>query len=65
MFNYIMTDKSVTYQPKHRALVDWVGGPDGKNTWLRITTYGPSAARSFLHDPEPNIFRTGPTKLGQ
>ena len=57
MFNYIMSDE------QNRNTVHLL--IDGKNIWFGIMTYGPSAARSFLHDPEPNIFRTNPTKLGQ
>ena len=32
---------------------------------LGVMIYGPSAARSLFHDPEPNIFPTDPTKFGQ
>ena len=37
-------------------LLDWVGGPDGKIFGSEVMTYGPSTARSVLHDREPNIF---------
>ena len=50
MFNYIMTDKSVTYETEILCTY-----------WLS----GRGAARSFLHDPELNIFPTGPTKFCQ
>ena len=49
MFNYIMTDKSVTYETEILWTYWVVGG----------------AARSFLHDRELNIFPTGPTKFCQ
>ena len=65
MFNCITSDKSVTYKTEILCTC-WSSGRAGrKNTWLGIMTYGPNAARSFLHDSEPDIFRTGPTKFGQ
>ena len=60
-----MSDKSVTYKTEILCTWSLSGSAGRKNTWLGIMTDGSSEARSFLHDSEPNIIRTGPTKLGQ
>ena len=65
MFNYIMSDKSVTYKTEILCSY-WLSGRTGRKIiWLGVMIYGPSAARSLFHDPEPNIFPTDPTKFGQ
>ena len=45
MFNYIISDNSVTYKTQILC-THWLSG--------RVLTYGPSAARSLLHEREPN-----------
>ena len=63
MFNYIISDKSVTYKTEILSNYLLSGRAGRKNIWLRHVTYGPSA--SLLHDRETNIFPTGLTKFGQ
>ena len=50
MFNYIISDKSVTYKTEILSNYLLSGRAGRKNIWLRHVTYGPSA--SLLHDRE-------------
>ena len=65
MFNYMMSDKSVTYKTEILCSYRLSGRTGRKIIGFGVMIYGPSAARSLLHDPEPNIFPTDPTKFGQ
>ena len=55
MFNYIISDKNCDVQNRNTGdlLIEWKGRT-GTNTWLGVMSYGPSAAKSLLHEWEPN-----------
>ena len=55
MFNYIISDKNCDVQNRNTGdlLIEWKGRT-GTNTWHGVMTYGPSAAKSLLHEWEPN-----------
>ena len=44
-----------------KCLLTEFGGASGENIKLRVMKKAPRCARSVGHDPEPNIFPSGPT----
>ena len=55
MFSYIISDKNCVLGNRNTEylLIEWKGRT-GTYTWLGVMIYGPSAAKSLLHEREPN-----------